>query len=92
MVGGAQALYLSHSGDWYCRTLGVILHELGHTIGFWHEHTRPDRDDYVYVNMDNVLPSERDQFRKYGRSTYFETGVPYDYQSIMHYPKKVSEG
>ena len=22
-----------------------------HTLGLFHEHQRPDRDDYIYVNM-----------------------------------------
>lgn len=37
---------------------GVTMHELMHAIGFWHEHTRPDRDTYVSVNLDNVKESK----------------------------------
>lgn len=29
---------------------------LSNTIGFWHEHTRPDRDSYIRVNADNIQP------------------------------------
>ena len=31
-----------------------VVHELMHTIGFWHEHTRPDRDQHITVNFNNV--------------------------------------
>lgn len=27
----------------HCHKFGVIVHELGHAIGFWHEHTRPGK-------------------------------------------------
>ena len=69
------------------------VHELLHTLGFVHEHTRPDRDNFVDVNVDNIKPGKEGNFekRKYGDSYYFEKdsvnseNSPYDVLSLMHY-------
>ena len=49
-VGGEQILNL---GDG-CQFVGLVLHEFGHAIGFYHEHNRPDRDDKMEILWDNV--------------------------------------
>ncbi len=60
----------------------VILHELGHTLGFMHEHQRPDRDSYINVNYSNIQPVVQFAFNKMSSANY---NTSYDIYSIMHY-------
>ena len=45
-----------------CEFKGVVIHEIFHSLGRWHEHSRADRDSYVKVNQDNIIPSKTFQF------------------------------
>lgn len=53
--GGKQVVSLSVDG---CLDRGVIQHELLHALGFHHEHTRSDRDQYVRINWDKIPAGE----------------------------------
>ncbi|EFX86899.1 hypothetical protein DAPPUDRAFT_221724 [Daphnia pulex] len=66
---------------------GVVMHELMHTAGFWHEHMRPDRDTYVSINLNNVLINYRGNFDMLSTTQVTTLGLSYDYGSVMHYPK-----
>eukprot|EP00064_Thunnus_orientalis_P008995 superscaffoldBa00001110_g9018 len=58
--GGPQAISIGKN----CDKFGIVVHELGHVIGFWHEHTRPDRDEHVSIIRDNIQQGQEYNFLK----------------------------
>ena len=80
--GLVQLINLNEDG---CTGLGTILHEIGHAIGFWHEQSRPDRDNYVRINWDNVDWWFHFNFMKRNDFDIDYQDSGYDYGSIMHY-------
>jgi hypothetical protein len=66
-------------------TIATILHEMGHTVGLWHEQSRPDRNTYVSVNYNNLVKGSIGNFNQiYDNAQTF--GTYFDYASIMEYP------
>ena len=68
-----------------CFTLSTIVHEIGHAIGFYHEQSRHDRDDYVVIHWDNIKQYKDGNFHKLERDQATTLGLPYDVHSVMHY-------
>ena len=70
----------------------INFFSLKNFIGFFHEHTRSDRDQYITINWENVPDEFKHNFRPC--TTYHEgchdSGVGYDYDSIMHYGKRIT--
>ncbi|TMS37334.1 hypothetical protein L596_004287 [Steinernema carpocapsae] len=83
-TGGQQRLSLG-SG---CIQKGIIIHEMMHAVGFFHEQSRTDRDSYITILWNNIMQGMHNQFEKYGQGTIQDLGTEYDYQSIMHYGPK----
>ncbi len=78
-IGGEQSV----GGAVNCST-ATILHEMGHTLGLYHEMSRPDRNTYVKVLTTNMIKGSEANFDIL-IDNFQETGL-YDYASIMHYP------
>uniref|UniRef100_A0A4W4EYL9 Metalloendopeptidase n=1 Tax=Electrophorus electricus TaxID=8005 RepID=A0A4W4EYL9_ELEEL len=80
---GPQAISIGKN----CDKFGIVVHELGHVIGFWHEHTRPDRDNHVAIIRDNIQPGQEYNFLKMEPGEVNSLGELYDFDSIMHYAR-----
>ncbi|KAJ0173194.1 hypothetical protein K1T71_011370 [Dendrolimus kikuchii] len=72
-----------------CMSLGDIVHEVMHVLGFSHEHTRSDRDQHISILWDNIKPGYKKYFEipKEG-NVYNVESLPYDYASVLHYPAR----
>ncbi|XP_036599762.1 meprin A subunit beta-like [Trichosurus vulpecula] len=70
-----------------CDKVGIVQHELLHALGFWHEHSHPDRDDYIIIMEERIQSGKEHNFRSRGDKESISLNVPYDYTSVMHYPK-----
>lgn len=67
-----------------CGQKGVVIHELIHSLGGFHEINRMDRDKFVTIHTDKIPKASLPNFAK---NADFDTqGLPYDYASLMHYP------
>ena len=66
---------------------------MNHFLGFFHEHTRSDRDNYVTVDWDAIDAYQKEKGEDHWKHNFYkctESGckdldVGYDYSSIMHY-------
>ncbi|GBC12577.2 zinc metalloproteinase nas-4-like [Rhizophagus irregularis DAOM 181602=DAOM 197198] len=80
-IGGKQNLHVTKDEIRWPNTVGSVMHELMHALGFYHEHCRPDRNEYVHVGRTSR------NYERFKESDVLCYG-PYDFESIMHYSEK----
>jgi len=81
--GGRQFINLANNCGF-----GASVHEIGHAIGFHHEHNRGDRNNFVIVMRDRINPDAYSRnFIQVSQEEYLDHG-DYDFDSIMHYSRR----
>ncbi|XP_059608132.1 zinc metalloproteinase nas-7-like [Phlebotomus argentipes] len=82
---GVQSMYI----DMYdCSSIGLLLHQFLHVLGFVHTHTRFDRNGHIAVRWRNIAKSDWDKFQMLSDEFVSTYGTVYDYKSVMHWPAK----
>jgi len=82
-TGGRQEVSIG-SG---CHHQTTVVHEIIHALGFFHEQSRPDRDDFITINFQNAGAGARHNFEKQKNTVVTTLGHAYDYASVMHYSR-----
>lgn len=75
-----------------CWGSDTVQHEMGHSLGLYHEQSRPDRDRYVTIHYSNIARGQEHNFDKEPASKIDSRGTPYDYRSMMHYDENAFGG
>jgi hypothetical protein len=70
---------------WWRQKEWMPAHELGHVLGFFHEHQRWDRDLCVTIHYENIKAGRAEDYDWIPKTNWIVSGLPYDYRSIMHY-------
>lgn len=70
----------------HCRT-GNIIHDLFHVFGFHHMQSSTNRDNFVQIEYNNIVPKYLNASKQV-RNDFSMYGTQYDYDSITHYPRR----
>lgn len=66
--------------------VATVMHEVMHSLGFFHEQSRNDRDNYVIIYPENIKDNKFHNFEKVVDMGYQAMNLsPFDFDSIMIY-------
>uniref|UniRef100_A0A0K0ENP4 Zinc metalloproteinase n=1 Tax=Strongyloides stercoralis TaxID=6248 RepID=A0A0K0ENP4_STRER len=91
-IGCNSAVGKQYEGVWQdisigegCNNTGRIQHETMHALGFYHTHSRYDRDNYIYFQLENAVEDKLQNFEKVLFEDSYTFGIPLDFGSVMMY-------
>jgi hypothetical protein len=70
---------------WWRQGEWMPAHELGHVLGFFHEHQRWDRDQFVTIHYEHIKTGRASDYDWIAKTNWILSSLPYDFHSIMHY-------
>ncbi|XP_053737428.1 meprin A subunit beta-like [Synchiropus splendidus] len=66
-----------------CSSIDTVEEHFLRTLGFYPEHVRPDRDDFITIVYENIQEGKSEMFNIVNDSS--TQGFPYDYRSVTHF-------
>lgn len=85
-----QSIYLGTANG---LDLATAIHEIGHSMGLFHEQSRSDRDNFIVINTSNIVSGQAHNFNTYFQNNLNGVDVgPFDFSSIMLYPSVITDG
>jgi hypothetical protein len=91
MIGGGQRVSIPTVSSCFNSlpiASGVSQHEILHALGFAHQQSYPNRDQYVRIITQNIQDTALFNFEKREPNIVDSFNLPYDYKSIMHYQSR----
>ncbi|XP_028405803.1 uncharacterized protein LOC114528384 [Dendronephthya gigantea] len=72
----------------YCDYKDIIIHEMLHAVGFFHEQSRPDRQKHIKIHWQNIKKGFESEFKMYSHGQIDNLHINYNHNSVMHYGGK----
>ncbi|XP_053737364.1 meprin A subunit beta-like [Synchiropus splendidus] len=67
----------------HCSSINTVEEHFFRTLGFYPEHVRPDRDDFITIVYENIREGKSEMFNIVNDIS--TQGFPYDYRSVTHF-------